>query len=206
MMIAGLQDGVFQGYFSVDEAEGFLLKMAWLEMLYRLSDGRWLHVLEEPPEPVEVLTGRLLTEPQALALLATRGEYNHFPELQEKPWFRPYVNKLLPLAVTEEQASPDSQPTELATALPDLSKEELAKALLLRDPAMTNAELARRLNLHPSTVGRWGWVARFREMLADARRERPRGFRTEDGRVEVEDWRSVMADEELDRYDRGELE
>jgi hypothetical protein len=74
-MVAVLQDGVFHGYVSVEDAEGFFVSMPWLEMLYRLADGRWVHVHEEPPEQAETAPGRLMTE--SLCRWTARKEVQH---------------------------------------------------------------------------------------------------------------------------------
>jgi hypothetical protein len=178
MMVAVLEDGVFRGYISVEDAEGFFVSMSWLEMLYRLPDGRWVHVYE------------------SLAHLAMQAEVNHFPDLQQRDWFQPYLKA--PSSAGTEMAG-----SRAASRSPD--KETLAKALLYDDPGMTDAELARRLGVHRSTVGRWPWLQRFRAQLEAAREERPRGHRTDNGQVEAESWEALMDPDELDRYARGEM-
>jgi hypothetical protein len=206
MQVAVTQEGKFQGYVSLDDAEGFFIRMTWLEMLYRLPDGRWVHVFEDPPEPTGCLAGQLLSEHQALAHLATRAEYDHLPHLLRCPWFQPYLGLPPWPAPSVSEGQPSAFSADQPTPPPlDLSKEDLAKALLMRDPGMSNADLARRLGVHPSTVGRWTWLQQYREMLKESRAERVRGFRTADGSVEAETWEEVMDPDELDRYYRGEM-
>jgi len=52
-----------------------------------------------------------------------------------------------------------------------LSAKIRALAIVMREPGITNAALAARIGVHPSTVGRWKEVRRAREVAASAPRE-----------------------------------
>ena len=60
----------------------------------------------------------------------------------------------------------DSRPAETARLGDDagLTKEETATLLVMKDPRITDADLARKLDVHRSTVGRWERVRRARPM------------------------------------------
>jgi hypothetical protein len=190
MHVAIEQDGGFVGAVCLEGAEPYCVSNSWLEMLYRLPDGRWVHLYEEPPEPATPTPcGRMLSEAEALQHLRERAEIDYLPRLSQRGWFRRY--RLL--GGTGGGEAP----------LPPLSPEALAKDLLSQDPGISNAELARLLGVNRSTVGRWGWLGRYREMQRAAKGNLPRGHRTGSGQVEA--WRELMEEDELERYDRGEM-
>jgi hypothetical protein len=70
MMVAVLPDGAFQSDDSFSKVEGFLIKLPWLEILFRLPDGRSLPVCDNPPEQRNAFASQFLTEPQTCRLLA----------------------------------------------------------------------------------------------------------------------------------------
>jgi hypothetical protein len=191
MYVAIERDGEFIGYVPLEGAEAYCVSNSWLEMLYRLPDGRWFHLYEGPPEPAPPTPcGRLLPEAEALRHLLERAEIDYLPRLAGRDWFQRY------------QIPPD--PAALGPAHPPPPRvEALAKAYLHEDTGMSNAQLAQKLGVHRSTVGRWPWLARFRESLKSGRERLPRGHRRQGGQVEA--WMEYVDPDVLDKYERGEL-
>jgi hypothetical protein len=102
-----------------------------------------------------------------------------------------YLYELIrsPADFYSEQAPPPPAGPDPAPSGADgrkAEKEAVAVGLLTLHPDWSNAQIAAVVGCHKNSLSRWERFKAFKATLKEARRERPRGYRTRDGGLEVQ--------------------